>query len=138
MKKTQIRRRNPNSDNSFPDSGDISFRSGENLTRFDEILLDPVKISQDLREISPESRFLRRILGNYRWNLEILAGIWKSFGRFRFFGFLGRKIETELLESVSGGEDPPPTHRSNRVDRIRVGSGRFFRWVRLPNQSRQP
>ena len=84
MKKTQIRRRNPNSGDNFPDSGDISLRSGENLTGFDEISQDPVKISLDLREMSPESGFLRRILENSclilensHRKLEILAGIWK-------------------------------------------------------------
>lgn len=54
-KKTQIMRRNPDSGDSFPDSGDISLRSGENLTRFDEISQDPVKILLDLREMSPDS-----------------------------------------------------------------------------------
>ena len=73
MKKTQIRQRNP-------DSGDISLRSIE-------ISPDSVKISPDLREISPESGFLRRILENYHRNMEILAGFWKYFGRFGFFGF---------------------------------------------------
>ena len=84
MKKTQIRRRNPYFSDSFLDSGDISLRSGENLTGFDEISQDPVKISLDLREMSPESGFLRRILENSCWilenscrDLEILAGIWK-------------------------------------------------------------
>ena len=72
--KTLIRRINTDSSDSFPDSGEISLRSGKNLTKFDEISPDPVKISLDLREISPESRFLRRILENYR---RILAGIWK-------------------------------------------------------------
>ena len=85
--KTQIRRINANFDDSFPDSGEISFRSGKNLTGFDEISPDPVKISLDLREILPESGFLCRILENYRRILEILAGIRKSFGRFGFFGF---------------------------------------------------
>ena len=75
MKKTQIRQRNPNSNDSFLDSGDISLRSDENLTRFDEIFPDPIKISLDLREISSESGFLRRILENYHRNLEILARI---------------------------------------------------------------
>ena len=75
--KTQIRRINADSDDSFPDSGQISLRFGKNLTEFDEISPDPVKISLDLREISSKSGFLRRILENYRWILEILAGIWK-------------------------------------------------------------
>ena len=84
MKKTQIRRRNSDSGDNFPDSGDISLRSGDNLTGFDEISQDPVKISLDLREMSPESGFLRRILenscrilDNSHRKLEILAGIWK-------------------------------------------------------------
>ena len=121
MKKTQIRQRNP-------DSGDISLRSIE-------ILPDPVKISPDLREISPESGFLRRILENYHWNMEILAGFWKYFGPF---GFFRRKTETDLSESVSSSEDSPLTCRSSRVGRIRVEFGRFFEWVGLPDQSGQP
>ena len=75
--KTQIRRINADSGDSFPDSGKISLRSGKNLTGFNEISLDPVKISLDLREISPKSGFLPRILENYHRILEILAGIWK-------------------------------------------------------------
>ena len=114
--KTQIRRINADSDDSFPDSGEISLRSGKNLIGFDEISPDPVKISLDLREISSESGFLRRILENYRRILEIFAGIWKSFGRF---GFLRRKTETDPPESVSDGEDPPP-EQSGRSDSSRV------------------
>ena len=121
MKKTQIRQRNP-------DSSDISLRSIE-------ISPDPVKISPDLREISPESGFLRWILENYHWNMEILAGFWKYFGRF---GFFGRKTATDPPESVSSSEDPLQTRQSSRVRRIRVESGRFFEWVRLPDQSGQP
>ena len=43
------------------------------------------------------------------------------------------KTKTDPPESVSGGEDSPPTRRSSRV-----GSGRFFGWIRLPDQSGQP
>ena len=75
--KTQIRRINADSGDSFPNSGEISLRSRKNLTGFDEISLDPVKISLDLREISPESEFFRQILENYHRILEILAGICK-------------------------------------------------------------
>ena len=95
MKKTQIRQRNPYFGDSFPDSGDISLRSSENLTGFDEISQDPVKISLDLREMSPESGFLHRILENscrilensYR-KLEILAGIWKFWGTSFFISLI--------------------------------------------------
>ena len=47
--KTQIRRINADSGDSFPDFGEISLRSGKNLTGFDDISPDPVKISLDLR-----------------------------------------------------------------------------------------
>ena len=60
--KAQIRRINADSGDSFLDSGEISLRSGKNLTGFDEISPDPVKISLDLRAISPEFGFLHRIL----------------------------------------------------------------------------
>ena len=73
--KTQIQQINADFGNSFPDSGEISLRSGKNLTEFDEISPNLIKISLDLREISPESGFLRRILENYRQILEILVGI---------------------------------------------------------------
>ena len=73
--KTQIRRINADFGDSFLDSGKISLRSSKNLTGFDEISPDLVKISLDLREILPESGFLRQILENYRRILEILAGI---------------------------------------------------------------
>ena len=66
----------------------------------------------------------------YRLNLDFLVEIWVFFvgfwnftcrdlgfspefgfffGQFRFFGFWGIEIETNLSESVSGGEDPPST-----------------------------
>ena len=80
--KTQIRRINVDFGDSFPDSGEISLRFGKNLTGFDEISLDPVKISLDLREISSEFGFLRWILENYSRILEILAGIWKLLSKF--------------------------------------------------------
>ena len=93
-KKTQIRQRNPDSGNSFPNSSDISLRSSE-------ISLDLAKISPDLmryRQIRSKSHwikgkyhrnlgFFRQILENYCRNLEILAGVWKYFGQFGFFGF---------------------------------------------------
>ena len=102
MKKTQIWRRNPDSGDNFPDSGDISLRSGENLTGFDEISQDPVKISLDLREMSPESGFLRRILENSHRKLEILTGIWKFWS------------ESGNLSVGSGfrGGKPKPTRRN--------------------------
>ena len=63
--KTQIQQINADSGDIFPDSGEISLRSGKNLTGFDEISPDSIKISLDLREISPESGFLHQILENY-------------------------------------------------------------------------
>lgn len=62
-------------------------RSNENLTGFIEISPNPVKISLDLREQC-------RNLGFFVGFWKILAGIWKSFSQFGFFGFYGRKIET--------------------------------------------
>ena len=103
--KTQIRRINADSGNSFPNFGQISLRSGKNLTGFDEISPDPVKISLDLREISPESGFLLRILENYRRILEILAGIWK---------FLSESGNLSVSSGFSGfrGGKPKPTRRN--------------------------
>ena len=100
--------------------------------------LDPVKISLDLREISPKSGFLRRIS-------EILARIWKFWPESRnisigsgFSGFKGGKPKLDLPESVSGDEDLLPTRRSSRIGRFRVESGRFFGWVRYLDESEQP
>ena len=130
MKKTQIRRRNPYFGESFPDFGDISLRSGENLTGFDEISQDPVKISLDLREMSPESGFLRRILENScrilensHRKLEILAEIWK------FWPESGNLSVGSGFSGFRGGK--PKSTRRNRflVVKIRhrpaeaVGSG---------------
>ena len=88
-------------------------KSGKNIIGYDEIQPDLIKISPDLKEISLESGFLPQILEICRRILEILAEIQKTFGRFRFFGFQGRKTETETdpSKSVSSGKDPPPTHR---------------------------
>ena len=112
MKKTQIRRRNPDSGDNFPDSGDISLRSGENLTGFDEISQDPVKISLDLREMSPESGFFRRILENSHRKLEILAGIWK------FWPESGNLSVNSGFSGFRGGK-PKPT-RQNRFLVVKI------------------
>ena len=57
-------------------------KSDENLTGFDEILPDPVKISSNLREIAPESRkispgfgFFHQFLENFSRNLEIFWSV---------------------------------------------------------------
>ena len=85
-------------------------RSDENITGFDEILPDLAKISLDLREITLESEFFRRILENFGRNLEILTGIlkfWPEFGNlFVGSGFRGGKQKPDPPESSSGGEDP--------------------------------
>ena len=85
-------------------------RSDENITGFDEILPDLAKISLDLREITLESEFFRRILENFGRNLEILTGIlkfWLEFGNlFVGSGFRGGKQKPDPPESSSGGEDP--------------------------------
>ena len=125
MKKTQIRRRNP-------DSGDISLRSGENLTGFDEISQDPVKISLDLREKSPKSGFFPRILENFcrilensHRKLEILAGIWK------FWPESGNLSVGSDFSGFRGGKPKPIRRNRFLVVKIRrrpagaVGSAGF-------------
>ena len=62
-------------------------RSGENLTKFDDILLDLVKILSELREISPEYGFFSQDLENYLRNLGFLLeseflSIGSSFSSF--------------------------------------------------------
>ena len=73
----------------------ISLRSGDNLTGFDEISQDPVKISLDLREMSPESGFFAGF-----W--KIIAGFWKILtGNWKFLprsGNFGRNLE--IFQSV--------------------------------------
>ena len=120
-------------------------RSGGNLTEFDEISLDSLKISSDLREIEPESGFFGRDLGFLSPKFGFLssesgffAGLWVFADRFRFFGFLGREIETDPLESVFGGENPPPTAGVSRVGRFRIGFGRVSGWVGSPDMFGQP
>ena len=80
VEKTQIRRKSHRIQWDFA-------KSSENLTGFDEISSDPVKISSDLREIVPESGKISSESGFFCRILENLAGIWKSFGPFGFFGF---------------------------------------------------
>ena len=117
-------------------------RSEENLIGFDEISLDPIKISPDLREIVLESGFFRRILENFGQNLEILARIYKFWPESRnisvSLGFRGGKPKPDPPESVSGVEDQPPTCWSSRVGRFRVGSCRFFGLVKLSDEFGQP
>ena len=43
--------------------------------------------------------------------------------------FWGRETETDPPESVSGGENPPPTAGVGRIGRFRIGSDWVFRWV---------
>ena len=50
-------------------------RSDKNLTGFDEISPNPVKISPDLRETEPESRKISSESRFFHRNLEILAEI---------------------------------------------------------------
>ena len=57
-------------------------KSNENLTGFDEILPDPVKISSNLREIAPEFGkispgfwFFHQFLENFGRNLEIFQSV---------------------------------------------------------------
>ena len=60
-------------------------KSGFNLTRFNEISLNSVKISLDLREIVPESGFFIAEIWVFIagiWNF--LVGIWVSAGWFGF------------------------------------------------------
>ena len=97
-------------------------RSGENLTGFDEIQPDLVKISPDLREISPKSGFLRRILKIYCRILEILPEAGKLSVSSGFSDFRGGK--------------PKPTRRNwflvvkTRRRPAGVVGLAGFRWIR--------
>ncbi|KAL0016123.1 hypothetical protein SO802_003192 [Lithocarpus litseifolius] len=82
-------------------------RSGENLTGFDEISLDPVKISPDLSEISPKSWFFHRDLENFGQNLKILAGLYVFSVGSGFSGFRGGKPRPIRRNRFSRVEDPP-------------------------------
>ena len=90
---------------------------------------DPVKISPDLLEILPKSGFFRRDLENFRQ-------IWVFFGWFGFFG--GRETETDLLESVSGGEDLPFTAGVVRLAGVGSDPVGFLGWVGSLNGFGQP
>jgi len=132
MKKTQIWRRNPYFDDSFLDSGDISLRSGENLTGFDEISQDSVKISLDLREMSPKSRFLHRILENScrilensHRKLKILAGIWK------FWPESGNLSVSSGFSGFRGGKLKPTRRNRFLVVKIRRRPAGEFRSARF-------
>ena len=90
---------------------------------------DPVKISPDLLEILPKSGFFRRDLENFRQ-------IWVFVGWFGFFG--GRETETDLLESVSGGEDLPLTAGVVRLAGVGSDPVGFLGWVGSLNGFGQP
>ena len=62
-------------------------RSDENLTRFDEISLDPNKISSDLSGNFCWNLGFLLEYGKFGRNLEIIVEICISFDRFRFFRF---------------------------------------------------
>ena len=62
--------------------------SDKNLTGFDEISLDPVKISLDLREIAWESGKISSESGFFRWILENFGRNLEIFQSIRVFQFL--------------------------------------------------
>ena len=122
-------------------------RSGENLIGIYEI-------SSDSALISPDSMRFRQIRSKFRWiymkqhlNLGFLSprsgfllpesGIFSpEFGFCQIMGFSsvgssfwGRETETDPPESVSSGENPPPTAEVGWVGQFRIGFGRVFGWV---------
>ena len=68
--------------------------------------------------------------------MEILAGFWKYFGRF---GFFGRKTATDPPESVSSSEDPPeqsgPPNSSRIWSVLRVGQVTGSIWTALASMA---
>ena len=88
-------------------------RSEENLIGFDEISLDPIKISPDLREIVLESGFFRRILENFGQNLEIFRSVWvlgeenrNPTRQNRFRVLKTSRRPAGVVESAGFGSDP--------------------------------
>ena len=127
-------------------------RSGGNLTRFNEISLDSVKISSNLREIALESGFFCRDLGFLSPKFGFLspesgflARIW-VFCRIMgfspigsgFSGFWVRETETNPSESVSDGENPLPTAGVGRVSWFQISSGWVSEWVGSLDMFGQP
>ena len=114
-------------------------RFGKNLIGIWEILLDSVKISPDLREISLESRFFPLRFGIFSLGFVFyFIGIWNFFSRIwvsclnlgfstvglGFSGFGGRETEINSPELVFGGEDSSSTAgvvRSVGVGTVPVG-----------------
>ena len=86
---------------------------------------------QDLGFLSPESGF-------FSPESRFFAGLWVFVGRFGFFKFLGRETETDLPESVSGGENLPLIAGVARVGRFWIGSGRVSEWIESPDMFGQP
>ena len=115
-------------------------RFGRNVTRFNEISPDLVKISLDLHKISPKSRFFRRNLGFFAKIWNFFAKIWVSHQNMvfspiasGFSSFGGRETEIDPPKLVSSGEDLPPTTEvveSTGVGSVPVG---FFGWVESPD-----
>ena len=121
-------------------------------------MLDLIKISSDLLEILPESRFFcqdleispkSRFFFSRIWNF--FARIWVSRRNLRFLldsgflpvdsgfsGFGGRETETDLLALVSWGEDQLPS--AEVVGLASVGSVPvgFSKWIGSPDGFGQP
>ena len=99
-------------------------RSGWNLTRFDEISLNPVK-SHQIYLISCR-------------NLDFFVGIWVFFDWFGFFEFWGRETEIDLLEWVSGGEGPPLITGVVGLAVVWLDPIGFFEWIGFSDGFGQP
>ena len=103
------------------------------------------EISPDLVRFCQIQSKSHQIYLKYCQNLGFFTEIWKIFAKSGFLsdgsgflGFGGRETETDLLESVSGGEDLPLTAGVVRLAGVGSDPVGFLGWVGSLNGFGQP
>ena len=128
VRKTQIRQK------SHQNLWDF-VRSGFNLTGFNEISLDSVKISLDLHEIAPKSGFLSPESRIFSPESRFLSDYGFFAGQF---GFLGERNQNWPVEVGFWWRKSAVDHRSRSGQPFRIGSGRVSGWVGSLDMFGQP
>ena len=113
-------------------------RFGLNLTRFDEISLDSIKISLDLYEIAPESRFFIAEIWVFIAEIWVFARLWVFHRLVRVFGFLGER-NRNWPTGVSFWWRKSTTNRRSRSGQpFQISSDWVSGWVGSPDMFGQP
>ena len=129
VRKTQIQRKSHRNLWDF-------IRSDFNLTKFDEISIDSVKISLDLHEIVPEfGFFITEIwvfiagIWNFLSRIWVIARLWVFRRPVRVFGFLGERNRNWLIADRRSRSGQPVSDRFRSG--LQVGRVTEYVWTAL-------